>query len=91
MGETIIVTLRSEREFFCDFELPATVSLAELYPRLLAVLQQMHPADFSSWNSLLLEVEAGVLLDTSATLYDYGICSGCYLTVIQGDDIHGDS
>jgi len=89
MSETIIVTLRTEHGFCCDFELPATVGLAQLYQRLLTVLQQMEGTEFSGWNSLLLESEAGVLLDLSAALYDYGICSGCYLNIIQGDDACG--
>ena len=89
MPETIIVTLRTEQGFCSDFELPAAVRLAELYPRLLAVLQQLKAASFLQWNSLLLETEAGVLLDDSATLSDYGICSGHYLTIIQGGGPHG--
>ena len=86
MPETIVVTLRTDQGFCQDFELPATVPLAELYPRLLAVLQQISHS-FFSWKGLFLETEQGVLLDPDATLYDYGICSGYDLSVIQGENM----
>lgn len=81
--ETIIVTLRAEN--FCrDFELPANVPLGELYPRLLAVLQKASNRVFGEWTKLILETDEGMLMDEKATLFDYGICTGCYLSAEQG-------
>lgn len=89
MFETVIVTLRAEGGFCRDLELPAAAALGQLYPRLLAVLQRLGGSTFSQWKSLLLETEEGILLDLSATLSDYGICTGCYLTAIEGEAANG--
>lgn len=82
MTEEVVVTLCSE-EYSCDYSLPANVKLEELYPRLLKVLQNEISGMFKDWEEMLLQTEEGTLLDLSATLYDYGICSGYYLTIVQ--------
>lgn len=89
MPETIIVTIRAQGGFCRDLELPAAVRLEQLYPRLLDVLRRLDGSTFSRWNSLLLEKEEGILLDLSAVLSDYGICTGCYLTAIEGEADNG--
>lgn len=80
--EAIVVTLQAE-DYCCDFELPANVVLGELYPRLLTVLQKASNRVFGGWIKLVLETEEGALLDEMATLLDYGICTGYYLSVKQ--------
>ena len=86
MSEVVTVTLQTKQGFCLDFDLPATIPLSKLYPRLLAVLQQTGNACFSGWNQLFLQTHEGVLSDLDATLYDYGICRGQYLTIIQGEE-----
>ena len=82
--EIVLVTLRKE-DFCRDFELPAKIPLGELCPRLLVVLQKMNARVFGEWTKLVLETDEGVLQDKNATLHDYGICTGCYLSVEQED------
>lgn len=84
MANEIVITLYTEG-FSKDFELPANTKLGQLYPRLLAVLQRMSEKTFGQWQILLLESEDGVLIDEDATLYDYGIHTGCRLRITQGD------
>lgn len=82
MTTEIIVTLQSEG-FCSDFSLPANVALGELYLRLLAALKKISPACFDEWSSILLAGQDGILADESATLFDYGVCSGWYLNVLR--------
>ena len=78
----VIVTLRTEG--FCrDFELPSNVALGELCPRLLAVLQKASGRIFGTWTGIILGTDQGLMLDKTATLLDYGICTGAYLSVRQ--------
>ena len=89
MTDEIVVTLRTEDGFCSDFSLPANVKLGDLYPRLLTALQKTKGSLFGEWRDILLETEEGALLDRSATLYDYGICSGYYLNIVQEDPDDG--
>jgi len=82
MTEEVVVTLRLDG-YSCDYALPANIKLEELYPRLLKVLQNEISGKLKDWEEMLLQTEEGALLDLSATLYDYGICSGYYLTIVQ--------
>ena len=87
MVNTVVVTLRAER--FCqDFELPSDVVLQELYPRLLAVLQNIS-GQFANSRGIILEVDGAGLLDKSATLMDYGIRTGFYLDVVKEEKYDG--
>ena len=83
MQENVVLVTLHTKEFCRDFELPADVELAVLYPRLLAALQKAGNRVFGTWNGLLLATEEGVLLDLKATLWDYGICTGNYLRIEQ--------
>lgn len=89
MTDQVVVTLRTEGGFCFDFELPAKVKLGELYPRLLTALKNASNRFFAEWENLLLETEEGLLVDMSATLYDYGICTGFYLNVVRRDEDDG--
>ena len=82
MTDEVVVTLSSDG-YICDYALPANVKLEELYPRLLNVLQSENCGIFENWKEILLQTDEGTLLDLSATLFDYGICTGYYLTVVQ--------
>jgi hypothetical protein len=71
-------------ENFCrDFELPTDIPLAVLYPRLLAVLQKASGRIFGTSKGVVLKTANGILRDPQATLSDYGVCTGSYLTVMQ--------
>lgn len=84
MPDEIVVTLYTEG-FSRDFELPANIKLGQLYQRLLTVLLRMSEPIFGQWQMLLLETDDGILADDDATLYDYGIHTGCRLRITQGD------
>ena len=84
MATEVVVTLQAET--FCrDFSLPADVKLKELYPRLLAALQNASSTRFVQWQGVILETEEGTLADLEATLLDYGVCTGKYLYVVEED------
>ena len=76
-----VVTLTCE-EFKSDYELPTAIPLSELSNRLLCVLQQEEPKLFNRFSKLWLASDKGVFADQSATLNDYGVCSGTVIKVI---------
>lgn len=87
MAHTVLVTLRIGA--FCqDYEIPDNVKLQELYPRLLAVLKKENMM-FRSFRGIILELDGAGLLDTTATLADYGVCTGYYLDVVKEEKYDG--
>jgi len=84
MGNEVVVTLQADA-FSRDFVLPATVKLKDLYPRLLAALQNASSTRFASWKGVLLETDVGAFLDLEATLQDYGVVTGNYLNIVEED------
>lgn len=88
MVDMVAVTLRAG-EFSCDFELPNHVKLCELYPRILAALQKTNMRVFGEYNEIILETDGCGMLDLSATLRDYGICSGYDLDVVRKEKYDG--
>ena len=81
MNNTAVVTLRS-KGFAKDFALPCNIKLDELYPRLTNALRSASPKVFGDYESVFLKLDDSALLDTDATLFDYGVCSGKILTVV---------
>ena len=81
MKNTVVVTLRS-KGYEKDFELPSNIKLEELYPRLTSALQSANPKVFGDYESIILELDDSALLDTNATLNDFGVCTGKILTVV---------
>lgn len=82
MSDKETVTLKHE-SFICDYELPVSIPLSELYPRLLMVLKHDAPKIFGDWKQLLLWIDAGACSELSATLSQYGVSSGEVLTIIR--------
>jgi len=82
MAEPVVITLLAENGYSQDFELAADLALEKLCPRLLAVLQRQSRM-FAGWNEMVLELDGAGLLERSATLLDYGIRSGMYLTAVK--------
>lgn len=80
----VLVTLQSDN-FNRDFALPANVKLKELYPRLLNALQNISSSRFADWKGVILETEDGAFTDLEATLADYGVCTGKYLSIVEED------
>lgn len=64
-----------------DYALPSNIPLSELYPRLLAVLQNSDSEVFQGATAICLQREDGYLIDKNATLLDYGVKNGIRLTV----------
>lgn len=80
MNDQVLVTLcfgQTER----DYALPLSTPLAELYPRLLAVLQNSDSNMFRRATAICLQREDGYLADKNAALLDYGVKNGSRLTV----------
>lgn len=87
MAESVIVTLRTDS--FCrDYALPSDIPMGELCPRLLNVLRERSKA-FANYTGLILEQNGAGLLDRSASLADYGVCSGAYLDIVREEKYHG--
>lgn len=82
MDDKVLITLTVEH-FQCDYELPGSVALSELYPRLLEVLKKDSSKTFGEWKRLMLSNDVGVLSEETANLKDYGICSGSILKVVR--------
>ena len=80
----VVVTLQTDN-FSRDFSLPVDIKLKELYPRLLAALQNASSSRFSDWKGVLLEADDGALVDLEATLADYGVCTGTFLYLVEED------
>jgi hypothetical protein len=80
----VVVTLQADN-FSRDFSLPANIKLKELYPRLLAALQNASSSRFLDWKGVILETDDGAFVDLEATLADYGVCTGKYLCVVEED------
>lgn len=80
MSEQVLVTLffgQTEQ----DYSLPSKIRLGELYPRLLNVLKKTEAEAFRRTNRICLQREDGFLLDSNATLSDYGVKNGSRLSV----------
>ncbi len=88
MNEKVVVTLKAAG-FEKDFELPGRIPLSELYPRLTAALQQTSPRKFGDYTGVILEHDQAGLLDLSATLSDYGICTGSVLEIAMKEKYNG--
>ncbi len=86
--ETVIITLRAEN-FEKDFELPCTIPLSELYPRLTVALQETSAMRFGDFTGVVLEQNGAGLLDQKATLLDYGICTGSILDIVRKEKYDG--
>lgn len=81
MTDKIVVTLKA-KDFCRDFELPWRVKLGELYPRVLNALQETSGRVFGDYSGVIFELDGCGLLDRDANLSDYGVCTGCSLTVV---------
>lgn len=80
MNDQVLVTLcfgQTER----DYALPISTPLAELYPRLLAVLQKSDSDVFERATGICFRRDDGYLTDKNAALIDYGVKNGSRLTV----------
>jgi len=80
MSDQVLVTLcfgQTEQ----DYALPSKIRLGELYPRLLSVLKEADAETFRQVSSICLQREDGFLLDSNATLLDYGVKNGSRLAV----------
>ena len=88
MKEIVVVTLRAPG-FSGDFELPGTVPLRDLYPRLLSVLKKIHSSIFVPYRGIILETDGRGLLNKQATLFDYGICDGYSLDIVREEKYDG--
>lgn len=80
MNDQVLVTLcigQTER----DYALPSSTPLAELYPRLLAVLQKSDSDVFERAIGICFRRDDGYLTDKKAALLDYGVKNGSRLTV----------
>ncbi len=86
--EKVIVTLRAE-DFEKDFELPCSIPLGELYPRLTAALYETSAMKFGDYTGVVLEKDGAGLLDQKATLMDYGICTGSILEIARKEKYNG--
>ena len=82
METEVVITLRAEG-FSCDFELPANVCLAELYPRLLKALKKTDFDYFRDYCGIILEISGAGMLEQTATLSDYGVKTGYYLDIVR--------
>ena len=80
MNDQVIVTLQIGKAEQ-DYALPSNTRLGELYPRLLIVLKEAEAETFRHVNSICFQREDGFLLDSNATLLDYGVKNGSCLTV----------
>lgn len=82
MTDRIVVTL--EKDVYCqDYELPWKTPLCELNPRLLIVLQKDNPRLFEDVKAIVLEIDGAGMLDEDSSLFDYGICAGARLSVVE--------
>ena len=88
MTNSIIVTLKVN-QYAEDFELPGNEKLQELYPKLFDLLQMTRPDIFKQYRGVVLEVNGCGLVDLSATLFDYGICSGMYMDIVNSEKYEG--
>ena len=88
MSKTAVVTLFS-KQYSQDFELPTDTPLKELYPRLTEVLRRAAGKQFQDYSSVILELDGGGLLDESASLADYGVCTGSKLGVVRKEKYDG--
>lgn len=88
MDDVILVTLRAEN-FVQDFELPANICLAELYPRLLTVLKKLKGDSFKTFSGIILEIQGEGMLNKTVSLADYGVCTGCYLDIAREEKYYG--
>lgn len=88
MQKTIIVTLR-DRDFEKDLELPWLVPMEELYPRLHEALRRIKPSKFNMYHGILLIKDGKVLPSGKDTLADYGVCTGCYMELMDEGGIYG--
>ena len=85
----VLVTLQAEG-FSKDFSLPADTALADLYPRLLSALRNVDEQHvFADYTRIVLESEDGGLLNESATLADYGVRDGWYLSIASKERYDG--
>ena len=80
--DRVLVTLKYA-DFEGDFELPCTVRLGELYPRLTAALQSIRLINSGS-GTTFLEKDGSMLTDPNASLADYGVCDGNILYICRG-------
>ncbi len=80
--ETVIITLRA-KDFEKDYELPCTIPLSELYPRLIVALQETSSMRFGNYSGVVLEQKGAGMLDLNASLLDYGVCDGLYLDIVE--------
>ena len=82
MKNSIIVTVKfggnSE-----DMELPYRLPIRLLSKRLLNALQTLNPIQFGHMHGLWIVHQGRYLLDEDASLQDYGMCDGDYLTVAE--------
>ena len=81
MKDAVAITLKTDN-FSRDFELPWSVELGELYPRVLKALQETSGSVFGKYTGIVFELDGCGLLDRNASLSDYGVCTGCSLTVV---------
>lgn len=81
MTDKVVVTLKTE-DFSRDYELPWSVNLGELYPRVLNALQETSGRVFRKYTGIVFELDGYGLLNRNASLSDYGVCTGFSLTVV---------
>lgn len=82
MKHSIIVTVRFGSRAV-DMELPCRMPIGLLSKRLLNALQILNPIQFGDMHGLWIAHKGRYLLDEDASLDDYGICDGDYLTVAE--------
>lgn len=88
MNYLIVVTLQT-RSYSKDFELPADQPLGKIYPRVLDALRTDIFPDLGEVSSIVFELNGKGMIDETATLSDYGVCTGAYLSVVSKDKYRG--
>lgn len=77
-----IITLIFASKLSLDMELPLKIKISELTVLILTTLKQMDYGRFARLNSIKLQYNEKQL-DPNATLEQYGVWDGSYLTVIE--------
>ena len=84
----VVVTLNANG-FSKDFELPGNEKLGKLYLRILFLLKEKEPRIFGDCYGIIFEINGKGLLDKSSTLFDYGVCTGYELQIVEEEKYHG--
>lgn len=85
MKNSIIVTVKTNRDTV-DMELPCLLPIKELSKLLLNAMQTLEPTQFGRMNGIWIIHNGKYLLDETASLSDYGIVDGDYISIAEMKD-----